>query len=236
MKPRMLTCRELIEFLADYVEGELRADERARFDAHLAVCPHCVDYLHGYRESIRLGQGGLRGRGRHPGRGPRGARRRHPRRALPLLSARAARAPSAVTASWTRHRMPPSTDQRAPETGRARRHEDEDHDPLDPHRHRCGRPLRSRLRVRRTRTPPMAPVRYQVVFERTWSEETHPQDFPLLAHFSPVIGVTHDGSYEPVPRRRHRDGRPRAPVRGGQAPAARRRDPRGHRRRARPAR
>ena len=43
----------------------------------------------------------------------------------------------------------------------------------------------------------MAPVRYQVVFERTWSAETHPQDFPLLAHFSPVIGLTHNGSYEP---------------------------------------
>lgn len=43
----------------------------------------------------------------------------------------------------------------------------------------------------------MAPVRYQVVFERTWSADTHPQDFPLLAHFSPVIGVTHNGSYEP---------------------------------------
>lgn len=43
----------------------------------------------------------------------------------------------------------------------------------------------------------MAPVRYQVIFERTWSEKTHPQDFPLLAHFSPVIGVTHNGSYDP---------------------------------------
>ena len=40
-------------------------------------------------------------------------------------------------------------------------------------------------------------VRYQVTFERTWSAQTHPQDFPLLAHFSPVIGVTHDGKYEP---------------------------------------
>jgi len=56
MKPPTLTCRELIEFLAAYVEEELTADERARFDAHLALCPHCVDYLHGYRESIRLGQ------------------------------------------------------------------------------------------------------------------------------------------------------------------------------------
>jgi len=40
------------------------------------------------------------------------------------------------------------------------------------------------------------PVRYRVVFERTWSAETHPQDFPLLAHFSPVIGVTHSGAFE----------------------------------------
>ncbi len=41
------------------------------------------------------------------------------------------------------------------------------------------------------------PVRYQVTFERTWSAETHPADFPLLAHFSPVIGVTHNGKYDP---------------------------------------
>jgi hypothetical protein len=34
-------------------------------------------------------------------------------------------------------------------------------------------------------------ARYQVTFERTWSSETHPRDFPLLAHFSPVIGVSH---------------------------------------------
>jgi hypothetical protein len=44
-----------------------------------------------------------------------------------------------------------------------------------------------------------APVRYQVIFERTWSESTHPQDFPLLAHFSPVIGATHNGSFEIFP-------------------------------------
>jgi hypothetical protein len=42
-----------------------------------------------------------------------------------------------------------------------------------------------------------SPVRYQVSFERTWSAETHPQDFPLLAHFSPVIGLTHNGKYAP---------------------------------------
>lgn len=44
-----------------------------------------------------------------------------------------------------------------------------------------------------------SPVRYQVSFERSWSAQTHPQDFPLLAHFSPVIGVTHDASFELFP-------------------------------------
>ncbi len=39
-------------------------------------------------------------------------------------------------------------------------------------------------------------ARYRVEFERTWSSASHPQDFPLLAHFSPVIGVTHDSGFE----------------------------------------
>lgn len=38
-------------------------------------------------------------------------------------------------------------------------------------------------------------ARYRVVFERTWSDTTHPKDFPLLAHFSPVIGATHDEGF-----------------------------------------
>jgi hypothetical protein len=42
-------------------------------------------------------------------------------------------------------------------------------------------------------------ARYQVIFERTWSEASHPQDFPLLAHFSPVIGATHNGSFKVFP-------------------------------------
>ena len=39
-------------------------------------------------------------------------------------------------------------------------------------------------------------ARYTVTFHGTWSAETHPDDFPLLAHFSPLIGVTHDGSFD----------------------------------------
>jgi anti-sigma factor RsiW len=52
-----LTCRELIDFLDRYVDGALPAPTAARFEEHLAVCPACVDYLHSYRETIRLAAG-----------------------------------------------------------------------------------------------------------------------------------------------------------------------------------
>ena len=49
-----MTCRELADFLGDYVAGELDAQVRAVFDAHLAACPECVTYLRTYRDTIRL--------------------------------------------------------------------------------------------------------------------------------------------------------------------------------------
>jgi anti-sigma factor RsiW len=53
---RALTCRELAEFLDDYLEGGLSETERARFDVHLGVCGACVSYLASYRETVRLGR------------------------------------------------------------------------------------------------------------------------------------------------------------------------------------
>lgn len=49
-----MTCEEAIAFLADYLDGELRPDERARFDRHLAACEACTAYLKMYRETIRM--------------------------------------------------------------------------------------------------------------------------------------------------------------------------------------
>lgn len=49
-----MTCRELIGFLADYLDGELPDAVRADFERHLALCPECVVYLDGYRDAIRL--------------------------------------------------------------------------------------------------------------------------------------------------------------------------------------
>lgn len=49
-----MTCRDLIEFLAEYLEGGLSAEVRARFERHLAVCPDCRAYLGSYRQTIRV--------------------------------------------------------------------------------------------------------------------------------------------------------------------------------------
>ena len=50
----MISCRELISFLLEYLEGTLSQHERARFERHLAVCDSCVAYLRTYETTIRL--------------------------------------------------------------------------------------------------------------------------------------------------------------------------------------
>lgn len=40
--------------------------------------------------------------------------------------------------------------------------------------------------------PPAQHARYRVTFEATWSSQTHPDSFPPGAHFSPLIGGTHN--------------------------------------------
>jgi anti-sigma factor RsiW len=48
-----VTCRELVELVTDYFEDHLSAEERARFDEHLAMCEHCVLYVEQLRVTIR---------------------------------------------------------------------------------------------------------------------------------------------------------------------------------------
>ena len=48
-----LACRELVELVTNYLEGSLSERDRSRFDAHLAVCPHCTQYLSQFRLTIR---------------------------------------------------------------------------------------------------------------------------------------------------------------------------------------
>jgi hypothetical protein len=48
-----LTCRELIDFLDDYVADALPLSQRALFDDHLGRCAACVRYLRGYQGTLR---------------------------------------------------------------------------------------------------------------------------------------------------------------------------------------
>jgi anti-sigma factor RsiW len=50
--PDDMACAELVEVITDYIEGTLPEKDRRRFEAHLAICPYCVDYLEQMRETI----------------------------------------------------------------------------------------------------------------------------------------------------------------------------------------
>ena len=49
-----ITCKELIDFLDDYVAGEVPPARRHEFERHLSVCPSCVEYVKSYRDTIQL--------------------------------------------------------------------------------------------------------------------------------------------------------------------------------------
>ena len=55
-----ITCRELIDFLADYFESALTEMQSADFGRHLAVCPSCRAYLATYEKTMRAGIAVLR--------------------------------------------------------------------------------------------------------------------------------------------------------------------------------
>jgi anti-sigma factor RsiW len=51
-----MTCREVLDFLLDYLDGNLSSAQRAVFEEHLAVCTACVAYLHNYQQAVKLGK------------------------------------------------------------------------------------------------------------------------------------------------------------------------------------
>lgn len=53
----MITCREFVDIIGAFLEGELTAEQSAAFDAHLAECPWCVAYVEDYRKTVALGRG-----------------------------------------------------------------------------------------------------------------------------------------------------------------------------------
>jgi anti-sigma factor RsiW len=49
-----LNCRELVELVTAYLEGDLSPGERKRFDAHLSACDGCTMYVEQMRRTIEL--------------------------------------------------------------------------------------------------------------------------------------------------------------------------------------
>jgi anti-sigma factor RsiW len=50
----VMTCKELVELVTDYLEGTLPADARTRMEQHLSGCDGCTNYLEQMRQTIRL--------------------------------------------------------------------------------------------------------------------------------------------------------------------------------------
>jgi anti-sigma factor RsiW len=53
-KRKGLTCQELVELVTDYLEGALPRTDRARFEAHIADCGNCREYLAQFQQTIAL--------------------------------------------------------------------------------------------------------------------------------------------------------------------------------------
>ena len=51
---RDIVCQQAVELVTDYLEGVLSRADRRRFEAHLAGCPHCSEYLAQMRATIEL--------------------------------------------------------------------------------------------------------------------------------------------------------------------------------------
>jgi anti-sigma factor RsiW len=54
-----ITCRQLLDFIYDYLDGALPDEQRAEFERHLSVCPSCVHYLDTYKQTLRISQQAL---------------------------------------------------------------------------------------------------------------------------------------------------------------------------------
>jgi predicted anti-sigma-YlaC factor YlaD len=49
-----LVCREVVELVSDYLEGDLGERDRALFEEHLAMCDGCSAYLDQMRGTLRV--------------------------------------------------------------------------------------------------------------------------------------------------------------------------------------
>ena len=51
---RAIVCKEAVALVTDYLEGALARRDRARFEAHVADCPHCAEHFAQMRATIAV--------------------------------------------------------------------------------------------------------------------------------------------------------------------------------------
>jgi anti-sigma factor RsiW len=51
---RPLTCQQVVELVTEYLDGVMEPRRRARFEAHLAGCDGCTNYLDQFRTTVSV--------------------------------------------------------------------------------------------------------------------------------------------------------------------------------------
>ena len=54
-----VTCKKVAEFLDAYLGGELPRAQKWIFDAHVALCKNCRNYIAGYKRTVALSKGAM---------------------------------------------------------------------------------------------------------------------------------------------------------------------------------
>ncbi len=57
--PQMMTCVEFEDFVLDFLDDQLTAKQRHRFELHLRLCRECREYLDAYQRARDLGRKAL---------------------------------------------------------------------------------------------------------------------------------------------------------------------------------
>ena len=50
----MITCKEFEDFILDYLDDELPALQRSRFERHIRLCRECKQYLQAYQRTLEV--------------------------------------------------------------------------------------------------------------------------------------------------------------------------------------
>jgi len=51
---RQVTCQQMVELVTEYLDGVMEPRRRARFEAHLAGCDGCTNYLEQFRTTLAV--------------------------------------------------------------------------------------------------------------------------------------------------------------------------------------